>query len=1843
MWHLKKLSFIILLIIIFSLSASGLNVIFVTTDSQAEAGTAANISLLLTYDNGTPLNNTLVNFSTSMGTLSSSSGYTDSSGIVNFSVNSTSSGIATINASSGTSYNLTDVEFVPSSVSSVIVHSNLSENTAGNVTNLTFVPVDRFGNENYSKAINLTIGIRDILGTTYPDTELALPAGNFTALDINRTASVISDTSIPSGAYSLLLNSTIAGNVTINCTAGSATNSTSVRILPGSPGLMKVVYNDDYTVNTSSSLYVSVLDKYENPIENANVTFSVTSPANTIYNSPVTFDSAHVGISSALTDNTGRVSNNFTTDKKAGDNILTVSVTNTSLSSNVTITGLADKIHKFFLTYSPESVIADNQHSYVLSAKPTDQFRNPILPSGTPIKEQVKFTTGNNAVLVPLNSRGSANTIVGPTPYIESVSVTATYRNESGYTDFTNSTTMDFVAGPLSMLDMYAVPNAVLAQGLNGNHQSNVTLVALDQWGHSLSDVEVTLYNANSSVGEFTVNGSNDAFINTTTDLEGRIYGFFTGNNSGNTSIVASSGNVTGYVNISVKNEPFMSVYLSINPTSVKSGSIVNVTTVISAEGELPITRPAASAMLVLDRSGSMDPDYYAGTPLDVVLVIDRSGSMSGSKIADAKAAAKEFADNLVSNSEVGVVSFSDSSRVDLEMTLMNSYDNKTPVNNAIDSISAGGYTAMGEAMADANELLINGRSGTRKVMVVLTDGETNTGEDQDGSNAIDVANANGITIYTIGLGSSTDIDEALLRHIASETGGLYYNAPTSSELSEIYNSIAQELSDYDVSDIEYGVEGFTPYDYTFHDTLQPGNSYEESFLINETINDLKVELEWEDSSNDLHLQLISPSGEIYGLYNNNTGYYQGSDSSEYIWIQPLFYLYPDSDDNTVETGTWTVIVTGSGSSPEDFSVKTYIDKKSAMKLSSYAFVSSFDESRGDKAGLTLYSFEDIALSDSQQSYVLDNSSWVGYFTAGDSGYYTFNVSWNDSSPIDVYLYDGIDIASSSGGNKSCEVSAMLSADETYYIEVVKGSGLYEDTLFTVNVSTSEIDTVMTAYYDSSGGGGTPKLRTWNGMEWSSEDSANYVGGSPYHMVLESSPAGSEIIMATSDNNYDVNVQVWDGSEWGAVDQFSGNLDSYSTRGFDLKYEQLSGEAVIVYMDMNINDGVPEYRIWNGSSWSSANPVDSSNPGAGDINWVSLAVDPNSDEMILVTLDDQKDIRAQVWSGSSWGNAELITNNARTTSYQCFDVAYEQSSGRAIVSWSDSDTGEVMYKIWNGNSWSSSAMMYMPDARVYWIKMAADPTSNDILLAAQDNDHDIHLTAWDGSAWLAPTEIETNVYDYSRRSVDIAFEHSDGNGIIAWGDSSSTPRYCIWDGSSFSTPASASSLGGSGSTYWVQLTPDPVSDDIFLMSSDGNSDLNIQEWNGSSWGIVTEVETSSTRYYECFDIVFNDVDPEPERTAVSWNEWTASVASTLQNDSLSHLENAIDTISADGLTAIDEGLFAANNELASEDGNSTIVIMTDGLDNAGYHSLLKEAYKARDNNTVIYTVGFGNNESEVDPVLEEIAYITGGEYYFAPNSSVLKDIFRGIASQITNFSADGPVLEIHVPHNYITSLSVAKATYITGSSNSTTGNSTYFITPKAPPRGNAEPNITTTTNMSRLQWQLPNMGAGDKWGVWYQMQVDGAGYVPLIFPSSTVTYTDLSGENITVYVPSSGSASIGGGSASVLSYSLGKLDVVPDKTTLNIANPTRITLSLTDETGNSSFAYVHLYSSIGYFNNYENPINVTVVGSDSVNFTSITAGKAYITAYAYNVNNESDVLVSEKEIIVRPKGKISIS
>ncbi|WP_321419992.1 VWA domain-containing protein [uncultured Methanomethylovorans sp.] len=1825
-----RLMILLLMLLSLSVSAMALTIDVYPLHVQNSAGDNVSVVVRVT-ENSTPLSNMAVNFITNLGTLNSVSTLTNASGYGQVFLRSTDSGIATLNASIGSTSNTTNITFSPLSSKSIIISESTNSMIAGNITTVRIGMLDQFGNVNDTAKVTLNVRIEDVYGNVNetqiirtPYTLTHIKASNLTDTgnaDIAITNSVTSDENI-----TLEINSTIAGNITISASSGEVINSKNIEVLPAEPHGITLWYYKEYTVNTTSDITVCVYDMYGNPVRNSLVRFNATAPVHTIYNSPNEYNSLHLSDPNIITGIDGLAVTEFRTDKRAGTNTINITVVNTSLGSEIAVRGLADVVDNLFLTPSPAFAYANNQDTYKLIARPVDQFLNPIIPDGFPINEQVVFYSGSSSAIVTLNQEGKATMRVGPTPYVENVSINATYRNAGGYTNITNSTTLKFIPGSNLSLVIYCSPDTLLTKNLNGNHESTVKVIALDQWGHTLPGVNLTINITNSTVGYLSLNSVNATTIHTTTNDFGKAtLNYWSSTVPGTTAIIVTTGNATVSAPITTKNVPFVSTNVIIEPESLNSGGIVNVTTVVSVEGDLQVTRPAANAMLVLDRSGSMDPDYYAGTPLDVVLVIDRSGSMAGTPIADAKEAAKEFVDNLVSNSKVGIVSFSTTCTVNRGMTSLNVYNNKLLVDTSISSLSASGYTAMGYGMANASSLLINnGRSESRKVMIVLTDGVTNRGSDP--KDLIPVANANGITIYTIGLG---DVDESLLDYIASETGGKYYYAPDSSQLRSVYNAIAQELSDYDISDVEYGVEGFTSYDYVFQDSVV------NTIPINETINDLKVKLECENSSSDLHLQLTSPSGMVYGTNDNTTGYYPESDTSEYIWIQPVSYIYPDNDSDSVGLGNWTVRVTGSVSGTEHFNISTYIDKKSAAKLSSHAFISSFDESRGDKAGLALYSFAGNSLSAIQSSYILKNSNWVGYFTAHTTGRYNFNLSWDDSSNIEACLYDGTDLLDSSSGTGTCKVSSVLFAGETYYLDITKGALSYDDTHFVVNVTTLPIDTIMTAYNDNSE---ILKFRTWNGSQWSLEKSAKNIDTNPYFVVLESSQIRPEIVMVTGDSSNHVNVQIWNGVSWGSVRELSNNLESNAKRGFDLNYEQVSGDAVAVYMNRSISN-IPQYKIWDGSSWSSASATASKITGPGKVGWVRLEANPNSDEMVLATLDSSNYIRTQVWNGNSWGSPVEITKNAKTSAYQCFDIVYEQTTGRAMLVWADSNY--VKYRIWNGNSWESEHNLYSFSNSICWLKLAADPHSDNLLLVSQDTANDVYANTWTGSSWSARKLLETDAGTSARRTVDAAFEQSSGTGLVVWGDMTSTPKYETWNGVSWSNEASASNFG-SGSPMWVQLTPDPLSDEIFLMTSDDSYDLNIQKWTGSSWSSATEVETSSTNSYECFGIAYNSQEASVESTPVLWTEWTAEVTSTLNNDSLAHLGNSIDTITADGLTAIDEGLFVANKELASVNGSSTIVLMTDGLDNAGYHSLLEEAYKAKENNTIIYTVGFGKSESEVDPVLLEIADITGGKYYFAPNSSVLKNIFKGIAQQITNFSAQGPVLNIQVPHNYATLLGTVDATYISGSSNSTTGDRNSFMSPKYPSRGNAEPAIITLSNRSVLSWQLPTLSPGEKWGVWYQMVVEGTGYVPLVMTGSNISYMNVAGEEVQSSVPGGGS-SARGSSAGINPYPLGSFTMTASKPMTLINESSQLALEVKDITGNYTSAYVVLYTNLGSLNGQQIPVNITVDGRRTLTFSSVMAGNAYVTACAYNVNNVTDTKQCDKLLVIRPKGMIRIN
>lgn len=184
------------------------------------------------------------------------------------------------------------------------------------------------------------------------------------------------------------------------------------------------------------------------------------------------------------------------------------------------------------------------------------------------------------------------------------------------------------------------------------------------------------------------------------------------------------------------------------------------------------------------------------GLPLDVMIVLDRTGSMAGTKISNAKAGILAFLsgmDPTIDN--VGLVvlppatslanacsttddtTYQDTTPAYLLVPLGNTYatslgnlNNNSPLVSTVNCVHAVGGTAYTLALDSAyQELQANGRQGTQKVIVFLSDGAANYGPQYFSSSspyltnpcksAVDNAatmKANRVLIYTIAYTTST-------------------------------------------------------------------------------------------------------------------------------------------------------------------------------------------------------------------------------------------------------------------------------------------------------------------------------------------------------------------------------------------------------------------------------------------------------------------------------------------------------------------------------------------------------------------------------------------------------------------------------------------------------------------------------------------------------------------------------------------------------------------------------------------------------------------------------------------------------------------------------------------------------------------------------------------------------------------------------------------------------------------------------------------------------------------------------------------------------------------------------
>ncbi len=178
--------------------------------------------------------------------------------------------------------------------------------------------------------------------------------------------------------------------------------------------------------------------------------------------------------------------------------------------------------------------------------------------------------------------------------------------------------------------------------------------------------------------------------------------------------------------------------------------------------------------------------------PMNVALVIDRSGSMRGDKIAQTRAAAKHFVEQLTSKDTLAIVSYSDDVRVDLPASPMNDVTRKQAI-EAISKIRPGGSTNLsGGLFRGQDEVQRNLRSNQVNRVVLMSDGLANRGitdTKQLASKAQQQAQR-GVSVTTMGVGS--DYNEDLMTAVADHASGNYYFIQDSDQIASVFT---QELN----------------------------------------------------------------------------------------------------------------------------------------------------------------------------------------------------------------------------------------------------------------------------------------------------------------------------------------------------------------------------------------------------------------------------------------------------------------------------------------------------------------------------------------------------------------------------------------------------------------------------------------------------------------------------------------------------------------------------------------------------------------------------------------------------------------------------------------------------------------------------------------------------------------------------------------------------------------------------------------------------------------------------------------------------------------------------------------
>ena len=278
------------------------------------------------------------------------------------------------------------------------------------------------------------------------------------------------------------------------------------------------------------------------------------------------------------------------------------------------------------------------------------------------------------------------------------------------------------------------------------------------------------------------------------------------------------------------------------------------------------------------------------------------------------------------------------------------------------------------------------------------------------------------------------------------------------------------------------------------------------------------------------------------------------------------------------------------------------------------------------------------------------------------------------------------------------------------------------------------------------------KLRysVWNGSTWTVDNAAinlNYPTTGVIRwveMAANPRPDNNEMALIYGNANSDVFGFRWSGAAWDnmgatAVWDATGSTNP-AAKWVDVAYESQSGSIMFMWADATATDQY--WRIYENTPrvLSAATLLDISAASAiGE--WIYLASDPRTDNILYGCQTNTPELEVCEWSGTAWGTSSELDAGTEDALDRNFGMTYEtwptDNVGHAWVMWGDGATVTRQHK--TGSTWNTAVVVTGSDdtARVF---MIAHPISGVVFsIMAQDSssgtDDLLENDNTGGSAW----------------------------------------------------------------------------------------------------------------------------------------------------------------------------------------------------------------------------------------------------------------------------------------------------------------------------------------------------------------------------------------------------------------------------------------------------------------------------------------------------------------------------